>query len=93
MLDSPLPARPGEIKAKVLVLHGDDDPLAPIEQVIAFRNEMRSAKANWEMNIYSAAGTVLQAKEFLATRLQTPDFIPRARQGHGRPWLLSCTKS
>jgi dienelactone hydrolase len=55
MLDSPLPARPGEIRAKVLVLHGDDDPLAPIKQLIAFRNEMRTSKANWEINIYGGA--------------------------------------
>jgi dienelactone hydrolase len=55
VLHSPLPAKPGAIKAKVLVLHGDDDPVAPIEQVIAFRNEMRSAGANWEINIYSNA--------------------------------------
>jgi len=55
VLNSPLPAEPGAIRAKILVLHGDDDPLVPFEQVIAFREEMRRAKANWEINLYSGA--------------------------------------
>src|SRR5215470_798222 len=42
-LASPFPARPGEIKAKILVLHGDADPVVPFESVVAFREEMRRA--------------------------------------------------
>lgn len=55
LLDSPLPAQPGEIKAKVLVLHGDADPLVPFETVSAFREEMRRAGADWQINLYSDA--------------------------------------
>lgn len=55
VLDSPLPAPPGGIKGKVLVLHGDEDPVASIDSVMAFRKEMRVARANWEINIYSDA--------------------------------------
>ena len=54
-LDSPLPAQPGIIQAKVLVLHGDADPVVPFEKLIGFREEMRSVNANWEIDIYSDA--------------------------------------
>ena len=44
-----------EITAKVLVLHGADDPYVPEKEIIAFQNEMRSAKADWQMNYYANA--------------------------------------
>lgn len=40
------------IKAKVLALHGFDDPMATPEQAIAFGKEMTEAKANWELDLY-----------------------------------------
>jgi dienelactone hydrolase len=43
------------VEAKVLVLHGDADPVAPAESVIDFQKEMRLAQANWQINIYSDA--------------------------------------
>jgi dienelactone hydrolase len=54
-LDSPLPAEPGAIKSKILVLHGDEDPVASLESIMRFREEMRLARANWEINIYGDA--------------------------------------
>ena len=41
------------IVPKMLILHGADDPNEPLPQIIAFQQEMRTAKANWEMNYYS----------------------------------------
>lgn len=40
------------IKAKILALHGYDDPMAPPEHVLAFAQEMKEAKANWEIDMY-----------------------------------------
>ena len=40
------------IKAKVLALHGADDPMASAEQVIAFEKEMTTAKADWQLHLY-----------------------------------------
>lgn len=37
------------IKAKVLALHGHDDPLGPPEQVLAFEQEMTAAGADWQL--------------------------------------------
>jgi dienelactone hydrolase len=48
-------AQPKTVVSKILVLHGDADPVAPPESVIAFQEEMRLAQANWQINIYSDA--------------------------------------
>ncbi len=41
------------IKPRILVCHGDSDPLAPREQVLAFWEEMDAVKANWHFLAYS----------------------------------------
>ena len=40
------------IKAKVLILHGHDDPLAPPEQAQALQTELTQAGADWQMHLY-----------------------------------------
>lgn len=40
------------IKAKVLALHGNDDPMVPPEQVLAFEQEMTEAGADWQLHSY-----------------------------------------
>lgn len=42
-VDSPSAAGRQKIRAKVLALHGADDPYAPADQVAAFEQEMRGA--------------------------------------------------
>jgi dienelactone hydrolase len=39
----------------VLVLHGSDDPNVPVMQINAFEDEMRKAKADWQMISYGGA--------------------------------------
>ena len=40
------------ISAKILVLHGWDDPMATPDDVIAFTKEMTAAKADWQLHGY-----------------------------------------
>jgi dienelactone hydrolase len=54
-LSTNLPAKPGEVKAKVLVCHGADDPHVPPAEVAAFEEEMRKAGADWQLNSYGGA--------------------------------------
>jgi dienelactone hydrolase len=54
-LDATMPAEKGAVKAKVLVLHGADDPFVPDAQVKAFQDEMRAAGADWQLVAYSGA--------------------------------------
>ncbi|MDD2760938.1 MAG: dienelactone hydrolase family protein [Methylomonas sp.] len=41
-----------QIKARVLVLHGHDDPMVPPEQVLALENELTLAGADWQLHTY-----------------------------------------
>ncbi|MCL5123732.1 MAG: dienelactone hydrolase family protein [Deltaproteobacteria bacterium] len=54
-LDSPSPADGKNIKGKVLILHGADDPLVPPKDVAAFQEEMRKGRVDWQMIYYGAA--------------------------------------
>lgn len=54
-LNTPNPAEPGRIKAKILVCGGGDDAFVPDDQVDAFKQEMRRAHANWELITYGGA--------------------------------------
>ncbi len=45
----------GTLKAKVLVLHGADDPYVPATEVATFQDEMRSAGADWQLHSYGNA--------------------------------------
>lgn len=54
-LDSPAPDDGKNIKAKVLVLHGADDPAVKAEDLSAFQKEMRDAKVDWQMVSYGGA--------------------------------------
>lgn len=40
------------IKAKVLALHGWDDPMAPPESVVKFSAEMTAMRADWQLQAY-----------------------------------------
>lgn len=52
LLGAPEHTQNNRIKAKVLALHGHDDPMAPVEQVIAFEQEMTRAGADWQLHVY-----------------------------------------
>ncbi len=54
-LQTPTPQDAKNIKAKVLVLHGADDPYVPETEVTAFQKEMRDAKTDWRMISYGGA--------------------------------------
>jgi dienelactone hydrolase len=53
LLQTDLPAEPGKITARILVCHGDTDPMVPREQVLRFWQEMDSAGADWHFHSYS----------------------------------------
>lgn len=54
-LNTPNVSDARNIKARVLALHGADDPLVPPAEVMAFENEMRSAKIDWQLVAYGNA--------------------------------------
>ena len=54
-LDTPDRTDAKKIKAKILALHGADDPYVPAAQVTAFESEMRNAKVDWQLIAYGGA--------------------------------------
>jgi len=54
-LDSPSPEDGKHIKSKVLVLHGADDPFVKPQDIIAFQEELRKAKVDWQMMYFGNA--------------------------------------
>ena len=54
-LDTKTPEDAKNIKGKILVLHGADDPSVPPAQVAAFKKEMDDARVDWHMVSYGGA--------------------------------------
>jgi dienelactone hydrolase len=54
-LTTKLPARAGVLKAPVLVMTGAEDTFVPPAQVAAFEQEMRAAKADWQVVKFGGA--------------------------------------
>jgi dienelactone hydrolase len=55
-LQTQRPAAPGQVKAKILVCTGSDDPMIPVAQVSALEEEMKKAGADWQVITYGGAG-------------------------------------
>jgi len=54
-LNTPTPGDAKNIKAKVLALHGADDPFVPVSEVAAFEDETRQAGVDWQLVVYGGA--------------------------------------
>lgn len=54
-LTMPQPGDLKNIKAKILVLTGAEDPVAPPEKVVSFQGAMREAGVDWQIIIYGGA--------------------------------------
>ena len=54
-LASARPQDSSKIVGQVLMCIGADDPIVPLEQRASFEQEMREARVDWQMNVYSGA--------------------------------------
>lgn len=53
-LETPNPAAPGKVTAKILVCTGADDPSVPMAHVNAFADEMTKAGVDWQVISYGS---------------------------------------
>jgi dienelactone hydrolase len=83
-LDTPLPSKAGDIKGKVLVLTGDDDPVVPFEKISGFRDEMRKSRVDFEIDIYSGAKHSFTGEGSLGFE-KTPEAVLNP-QAEARSW-------
>ena len=51
----PSPVSDKGIRSKVLVLHGERDPMVPLEMVDGFQKEMTGVNADWQLHSYGGA--------------------------------------
>ena len=58
-----------EIKAKLLALHGDLDPMVGQDQIESFRQEMTSKKVDWQLHVFGGA-----MHSFTNPEANDPDF-------------------
>lgn len=71
------------IKAKVLALHGFEDPMADPQTLTAFCNEMTEVNANWQVDVY---GHTVHA--FTNPEANDPDFgTIYNKQADTRSWI------
>lgn len=54
-LANPTPENARQIRARVLALHGADDPFVPAAEVAGFEDEMRKARVDWQLVSYGGA--------------------------------------
>ncbi len=52
LLEAPADVTKHQIKAKVLALHGYDDPMVTPDKVMKFGTEMTDAKVDWQLDMY-----------------------------------------
>ena len=69
-LECPKPEDSANIKAKVLVCTGADDPMIPPSQVATFEEQMRKTKVDWQVQMYG--GTVHSFTNPEANKLGNP---------------------
>ncbi|ATE66469.1 dienelactone hydrolase family protein [Rhizorhabdus dicambivorans] len=78
------PQDAANIKGRVLVLIGADDPGIPPEQRAAFEAEMRAGKVDWQMKLYG--GVVHSFTNPEADAMGMPDFVRYDAVADRRSW-------
>ncbi len=84
LLGAPANTQNNVIKAKVLALHGHDDPMVPVEQVLAFEQEMTQSCVDWQLHAF---GNTMHA--FTNPVANNPDFgMVYQPDADRRSWLM-----
>jgi dienelactone hydrolase len=78
------PAAKGDIKARILVCIGADDPFIKPEERKHFEDEMRNAGADWQMHLYGGIVHSFTTRD--AARRQMPTAIRYDAQADARSW-------
>jgi dienelactone hydrolase len=78
------PQDAANIRGKVLVCLGADDPLIPAQQRADFEAEMRAGKVNWQMSLYG--GVVHSFTNPAADRMNRPDTLRYDATADARSW-------
>ncbi len=73
-----------EIKAKLLALHGDSDPMVGQDQIESFRQEMTNKKVDWQLHVFGGA-----MHSFTNPEANDPDFgAVYSKSADERSWKI-----
>ena len=73
-----------EIKAKLLALHGDSDPMVGQDQIESFRQEMTSKNVDWQLHVFGGA-----MHSFTNPEANDPDFgAVYSKNADERSWKI-----
>jgi dienelactone hydrolase len=61
------------IKGRVLILHGAEDMAAPLDTLNTFISQLRSAKVDFEVNLYSGAGHAFTEQQHTPSEVRADD--------------------
>jgi len=87
-LATPAPQDAKNIRGKILVCIGADDPGIPAEQRAGFEQEMRNGKADWQLTLFG--GVVHSFTNPDAARLGRPEFARYDAKADARSWRQMC---
>ncbi len=73
-----------QIRARVLVCIGADDPFIPQDQRLAFQDEMRTGNVDWQMHLYG--GVVHSFTNEQAARANRPEAVRYSATADQRSW-------
>ncbi|MCJ2181864.1 dienelactone hydrolase family protein [Novosphingobium sp. 1949] len=82
-LDTQAKAEAGVVTARILVCHGDGDPLVPHEQVLAFWDEMNAAGTDWHFHAY---GQVRHGFTDPDSDHKTQEFLAYSKSADRQSW-------
>ncbi len=88
-LATPAAADARQIRGRVLVCIGADDPGIPLEQRTAFESEMRAGGVTWEMTVFG--GVVHSFTNPEADKLRRPEFARYDARADARSWQQMCS--
>ncbi len=83
-LQAPAPGEAKNIRGKVLVCIGADDPMIPLEQRAAFEKEMRDGKVDWQMTVFGGVVHSFTNKE--ADARGNPQALRYDAHAEARSW-------
>ena len=76
------------IKGRILACIGSEDPSIPVEQRVAFEEEMRGASVDWQLHVYG--GVYHTFTDRRCDDFGMPDFARYDAQADRRSWLSMC---
>jgi dienelactone hydrolase len=82
-LETKLPAAPGAVRAKLLILTGADDPTVPPAHIKAFADEMTKGGADWQVVIYSGTKHAFTYPDAASRKI---DWIEYNKSSDDRSW-------